>query len=221
MGSSPNVGSTSASPPTSRGIGTSSSMAKKKFERNKPHVNIGTIGHIDHGKTSLTAAITKYLSLKGDGGIPRLRHDRQRARGARARHHHRHRPRRVRDRRAPLRARRLPGPRRLHQEHDHRRRADGRRHPGRRRDRWPDAPDARAHPPRAPGRGALHRRLPEQGRHGRRSRAARAGRARGARAAQQVQLPGRRGARHPRLRAEGARGAQRRRPIPPTCPSRS
>jgi elongation factor Tu len=40
-------------------------MAKKKFERNKPHVNIGTIGHIDHGKTSLTAAISKYLSLKG------------------------------------------------------------------------------------------------------------------------------------------------------------
>jgi len=42
-------------------------MAKKKFERNKPHVNIGTIGHIDHGKTSLTAAITKYLALKGGG----------------------------------------------------------------------------------------------------------------------------------------------------------
>ena len=41
-------------------------MAKKKFERNKPHVNIGTIGHIDHGKTSLTAAITKYLALKGE-----------------------------------------------------------------------------------------------------------------------------------------------------------
>ena len=40
-------------------------MAKKKFERTKPHVNVGTIGHIDHGKTSLTAAITKYLSLKG------------------------------------------------------------------------------------------------------------------------------------------------------------
>jgi len=40
-------------------------MAKQKFERNKPHVNIGTIGHIDHGKTSLTAAITKYLALKG------------------------------------------------------------------------------------------------------------------------------------------------------------
>jgi elongation factor Tu len=40
-------------------------MAKEKFERNKPHVNVGTIGHIDHGKTSLTASITKVLSLKG------------------------------------------------------------------------------------------------------------------------------------------------------------
>ncbi len=40
-------------------------MAKQKFERNKPHVNIGTIGHVDHGKTTLTAAITKTLSLKG------------------------------------------------------------------------------------------------------------------------------------------------------------
>ena len=41
-------------------------MAKQKFERNKPHVNIGTIGHVDHGKTTLTAAITKVLGLKGD-----------------------------------------------------------------------------------------------------------------------------------------------------------
>ena len=40
-------------------------MAKKKFERTKPHLNIGTIGHIDHGKTTLTAAITKYLAKKG------------------------------------------------------------------------------------------------------------------------------------------------------------
>ena len=40
-------------------------MAKQKFERNKPHVNIGTIGHIDHGKTTLTAAITKYLAMQG------------------------------------------------------------------------------------------------------------------------------------------------------------
>ena len=40
-------------------------MAREKFERNKPHVNIGTIGHVDHGKTTTTAAITKYLSLLG------------------------------------------------------------------------------------------------------------------------------------------------------------
>jgi len=40
-------------------------MAKKKFERTKPHVNVGTIGHIDHGKTTLTAAITKYLAMRG------------------------------------------------------------------------------------------------------------------------------------------------------------
>ena len=40
-------------------------MAKAKFERTKPHVNIGTIGHVDHGKTTLTAAITKYLALQG------------------------------------------------------------------------------------------------------------------------------------------------------------
>ena len=41
-------------------------MAREKFERNKPHVNIGTIGHVDHGKTTLTAAITKVLNLEGD-----------------------------------------------------------------------------------------------------------------------------------------------------------
>jgi len=40
-------------------------MSKKKFERTKPHVNVGTVGHIDHGKTTLTAAITRVLSLKG------------------------------------------------------------------------------------------------------------------------------------------------------------
>src|ERR1044072_7275500 len=40
-------------------------MGKKVFERNKPHVNVGTIGHVDHGKTTLTAAITKVLAMKG------------------------------------------------------------------------------------------------------------------------------------------------------------
>ena len=53
-------------------------MAKEKFERTKPHVNIGTIGHVDHGKTTLTAAITKVLAEKGqadfqaygEGSIP-------------------------------------------------------------------------------------------------------------------------------------------------------
>ena len=42
-------------------------MAKQKFERNKPHINVGTIGHVDHGKTTLTAAITKTMSLRGGG----------------------------------------------------------------------------------------------------------------------------------------------------------
>ena len=40
-------------------------MAKAKFERNKPHANVGTIGHVDHGKTTLTAAITKVLAETG------------------------------------------------------------------------------------------------------------------------------------------------------------
>ncbi len=44
-------------------------MGKAKFERNKPHVNIGTIGHVDHGKTSLTAGITKVLAYGGSGPV--------------------------------------------------------------------------------------------------------------------------------------------------------
>ena len=42
-------------------------MSKEKFDRSKPHVNVGTMGHIDHGKTTLTAAITKVLSEAGGG----------------------------------------------------------------------------------------------------------------------------------------------------------
>ncbi len=53
-------------------------MAKEKFDRNKPHCNVGTIGHIDHGKTTLTAAITKVLQKHNPKG-PR-NHDRDGAR---------------------------------------------------------------------------------------------------------------------------------------------
>ncbi|NLG73390.1 MAG: elongation factor Tu, partial [Chloroflexi bacterium] len=42
-------------------------MAKQKYDRSKPHMNVGTMGHIDHGKTTLTAAITKYCALRGYG----------------------------------------------------------------------------------------------------------------------------------------------------------
>ena len=53
-------------------------MAKQKFERNKPHVNVGTMGHIDHGKTTLTAAITKVLHDHNPNvAFTRVRPDRQ------------------------------------------------------------------------------------------------------------------------------------------------
>ena len=162
-------------------------MAKGKFERNKPHVNIGTIGHVDHGKTSLTAAITKYF-----GEYKRVRPDRRGAGREGARHHHFDGARRVRDGGAPLCPRRLPRPRRLREEHDHRCGADGRRDPGGVGRRRPDAADPRAHPARPPGRRSGDRGVPEQGRPGRRRRAARAGRAGSARTAVVLRLPGRR-----------------------------
>ena len=57
-------------------------MAKEKFERNKPHLNVGTMGHIDHGKTTLTAAITKVLARGGSvDGVDAVRSDRQGAGG--------------------------------------------------------------------------------------------------------------------------------------------
>ena len=73
-------------------------MAKQKFERTKPHVNVGTMGHIDHGKTTLTAAITKVLSENNPNTsftpfdqIDKAPEEKQRG------HHHLDRPRGVRD----------------------------------------------------------------------------------------------------------------------------
>ena len=116
-------------------------MAKQKFERTKPHVNIGTIGHIDHGKTTLTAAITKRQADKGLADytpfdqIDKAPEERERGITIAIAHveyqtdnrHYAHVD--------------CPGPRRLRQEHDHRRRPDGRGDPGRLRSRRPDAPD--------------------------------------------------------------------------------
>ena len=104
-------------------------MAKAKFERTKPHVNVGTIGHVDHGKTTLTAAITAIQAAQGAGAAGGVRPDRQGAGGEGARHHDRDGARGVRVDEAPLRARGLPGARRLREEHDHGRGADGRGDP--------------------------------------------------------------------------------------------
>ena len=185
-------------------------MAKEKFERNKPHCNIGTIGHVDHGKTSLTAAITKVLAETG--GATFTAYDQidkapeEKARGITISTAHVE----YETDEPPLRARRLPRPRRLREEHDHRRGADGRRDPGRVGRRRPDAADPRAHPAGPPGRRSGAGRVPEQGRHGRRSGAARAGRARSPRAAVEVQVPGRQDPDHQGLGADGA-GRQGRR----------
>ena len=74
-------------------------MAKQKFERTKPHVNIGTIGHVDHGKTTLTAAITLVPVQGGQSAATmKFERDRQGAGRERAGHHHQHRARGVRDR---------------------------------------------------------------------------------------------------------------------------
>ena len=105
-------------------------MAKQKFERTKPHVNVGTIGHIDHGKTTLTSAITKHLAKKGWAeyvafeDIDRAPEERERgitiATGACG----------VSDREPSLRACGLSGSRGLHQKYDHGCGPDGRSDPG-------------------------------------------------------------------------------------------
>ena len=130
-------------------------MAKAKFERKKPHCNVGTIGHVDHGKTTLTAAITKVLAKTGGGGVRGVRSDRQGAGGEGARDHDRDGARGVRDGEAALRARGLPGARGLREEHDHRGGADGRGDPGGGGGGRADAADAGAHLAGAPGGGAV------------------------------------------------------------------
>ena len=123
-------------------------------------MNVGTIGHIDHGKTTLTAALVKVQSKKNlakaisyadiaKGGTVR---DATKTVTIAVAHVE------YESAEAPLRARRLPRPRRLHQEHDHRRRADGRRDPGRVARSTRHAADARARAARPPGRSAPHRR---------------------------------------------------------------
>ena len=105
-------------------------MSKEKFERDKPHVNVGTIGHVDHGKTTLTAAITTTLSGEGDteaksfAEIDNAPEEKERGITIATSHVE------YETAEPPLRPRRLPRPRRLRQEHDHRCRPDGRRDPG-------------------------------------------------------------------------------------------
>ena len=137
-------------------------MAKEKFERTKPHVNIGTIGHVDHGKTTLTAAITKVLSetegCKADftafENIDKAPEERERGITISVSHveyetaarHYAHVD--------------CPG----HADYV-KNMISGAAH---RRYRRPHGSDPRAHPARPSGRRSLHRRLPEQVRHGRR-----------------------------------------------------
>ena len=137
-------------------------MAKQKFERTKPHINIGTIGHVDHGKTTLTAAITKCCTRDTAWARmwPLTRSTRHRKKGKR--NHHFHRARRIRDTEQTLRARRLPGPRRLCKEHDHRSSPDGRSDPGSSSNRRSYAADQRTHPAFKTGRSTVYHRIPEQ-----------------------------------------------------------
>ncbi len=80
-------------------------MAKEKFERTKPHVNVGTIGHVDHGKTTLTAAICTTLA-KHFGGEAKAYDQIDAASGRKgSRHHDQHRSRRIRNGKSSLCAR--------------------------------------------------------------------------------------------------------------------
>ena len=196
-------------------------MAKKKFERTKPHVNIGTIGHIDHGKTSLTAAITKYLALKGEAeyrafdSIDNAPEERERGITIAIAHveyetdarHYAHVD-------CPGHAdyikNMITGAAQMDGAILVVAATDG------------PMPQTREHILLARQvEVPVHRGLPQQGRHGRRPRAARPRRARGPRAAVQVQLPGRRHPGHPGLARSRRSRPPTTRPTPPTPRSRS
>ena len=180
-------------------------MAKKKFERNKPHVNVGTVGHIDHGKTTLTAAITKQLAKRGKAEfvpfdqIDKAPEERERGITIATAHVEYETDRRH------YASRGLSGPRRLYQEYDHGSGPDGRGHSGGGGRRRSHAPDPRAHSSLPSGGCTLHRGLPEQGRHGGRSRTDRTRGTRIARASDQVRVPGRRRSHHQGLGPQGPR----------------
>ena len=94
-------------------------MSKEKFERNKPHVNVGTIGHVDHGKTTLTAALTKVMAEKMGGEVKAFDEidnaPEEKARGITIATSHVEYESDI----TSLRTRRLSRSRRLCKEHDH------------------------------------------------------------------------------------------------------
>ena len=175
-----------------RPVTRSQLVAKQKFERSKPHVNVGTIGHVDHGKTTLTAAISKTLAMQGGAqfrdfaSIDNAPEERERGITIATSHveyettnrHYAHVD--------------CPG----HADYIKNMITGAAQMDGAilvvSRARRADAADPRAHPARPPGAGAEHRGLPQQGRHDGRRGAARARRARGPRAAVAVRLPRRR-----------------------------
>src|SRR3954452_23906942 len=165
-------------------------MGKEKFNRDKPHCNVGTIGHVDHGKTSLTAAITKILAETG--GATYTAYDQidkapeEKARGITIATAHVEYQTKAR-----------------HYAH-----VDCPGHADYVKNMITGAADARAHPARPSGRRAGACCVYEQVRHGRRSGAARPRRARSPRAALEVQFPGRQDPGDPRLRADGAGGQE-------------
>ena len=164
-------------------------MAKEKFERDKPHVNVGTIGHIDHGKTTLTAAITKVLSDTYGGQAKSFDEidnaPEEKARGITIATSHveyetdkRHYAHVDCPGHADYVKNMITGAAQMDGAILVVSAADG------------PMPQTRAHPARPPGRRAVHRRVPQQGRHGRRRGAARARRGRGPRPVVEYEFPG-------------------------------